>query len=120
MVKSVFMMAVASLVFATSPAVSGEDQASYKLHEYEGEKFQIYEPEDDRIAVRGMGFTAYITIHSSTGMYRESLDGWGTDRSSLEQALDAVCARILDRAKQPSKEELRKGLDEFYENLKSK
>ena len=118
--KKVFTLVIASLIFATPLSFSGEDQAPYKLHKYEGEEFQVYEPKDDRIAVMGLGFTGYITIHSSTGMYRESLDGWGTDRASLEQALDAVCARILDRAKQPSKEELRNGLFEFYENLKSK
>lgn len=100
------------------PVQRSTDGRRYKVFEYEGEKFNVFEPESERMAVEGMGLTAYISIHKATGMYRESLDGWGTERSSLKDALDGACGRIIDRVKQPGEEELRKGLDEFFEGLK--
>ena len=89
-----------------------------KTYEYNGEKFKVSEPKDCRMAVKGKGLTAYITIHEATGMYREALDGWGTDQITLEGALNGACRRILEKSNKPSKDELRKGLDEFYGNLK--
>ena len=52
-------------------------------------------------------------------MYRESLDGWGTDQTTLEGALKAACRRILERSRKPSNDELRKGLEDFYHSLES-
>ena len=89
-----------------------------KTYEYNGEKFTVSEPKDCRIEVKGKGLTAYITIHEATGMYRESLDGWGTDQTNLDSALNMICRRILEKSEKPSKEELCKGLGEFYDNLK--
>ena len=88
-----------------------------KTYECEGEKFTVLEPKDSRMEVTGKGMTAYITIHEATGMYRESLDGWGTDQTTLEGAVNGACRRILEKSKKPSEGELRKGLDEFYDNL---
>ena len=90
-----------------------------KTYEYEGEKFTVSEPRDSRIEVTGKGMTAQITIHEATRMYRESLDGWGTDQTTLEGALKAACRRILERSKKPSNDELRKGLEDFYDSLES-
>ena len=90
-----------------------------KTYVYEGEKFKVSEPKDSRMEVTGKGITASIKIHEATRMYRESLDGWGTDQTTLEAALNAACRRILQRSKKPSNDELRKGLEEFYDNLKS-
>ena len=88
------------------------------MYEYEGEKFQVFEPEDRRIAVKGKGLTAYITVHEATAMYRESLDGWGSDHKTLNGALDRACRRILNKSKKPSTDTLLKGLQDFYKTLK--
>ena len=108
---------IAALLFAAS-ALSEEAKVDYKLYEYEGEKFEIFEPQDRRIAVKGKGLTAYITVHEATRMYRESLDGWGADHNTPNRALDRACRRILDKSKKPSKDTLLKGLQDFYKTLK--
>lgn len=88
-----------------------------KTFKYNGEEFEVSEPKDCRIQVTGKGLTGEITIHEATGMYRESVLGWGTDQPSLENALNAVCARILKRASKPTQEDLCKPMAAFYENL---
>ena len=113
----VLIAGVAVLALAAS-AMSEESRVDYKLYEYEGEKFEVSEPQDGQIAVTGQGLTAYITVHDATGMYRESLDGWGTDQNTLKGALDSACRRILDKSKKPSQDVLLKGLHDFYESLK--
>ena len=113
----VLIAGVAALALAAS-AMSQEAKVNYKLYEYEGEKFEVYEPQEGRIAVSGKGLTAHITVHAATGMYREELDGWGTDQRTLEGALDTACRRILNKSKTPSRELLVKGLHDFYESLK--
>ena len=111
------MTGVAALLLAAS-ALSEEAKVNYKLYEYEGEKFEVFEPQDLQIAVKGKGLTAYITVHEATGMYREALDGWGSDQNTLNGALNGVCRRILNKSKKPSKDTLLKGLHDFYETLK--
>ena len=102
----------------TASALSQEANMNYKLYEYEGEKFEVFEPQEGRIAVKGKGLTAYITINEATSMYREELDGWGTDQNTLDGALNRACRRILDKSKKPSEDTLLKGLHDFYETLK--
>lgn len=87
--------------------------------ERRGHKFKVHKPVDCRIRVEGQGIEAEgeIYIHEATGTYRESVLGWGTDCSSLEQALDRVCKRMIERSAKPSQEELCKGMDEFYDSL---
>ena len=46
------MTGVAALLLAAS-ALSEEANVNYKLYEYEGEKFEVFEPQDGRIAVKG-------------------------------------------------------------------
>ena len=89
-----------------------------KLYEYQGEKFEVSEPKNCQMTVKAKGLTAIISIHEATGMYREDLDGWGTDQATLNGALDGACRRILEKSEKPSKEQLCKGIGEFYENLK--
>lgn len=109
----------AQLDVAPDQAVQQDaDGEQFKLFEYQGEKFKVFAPKDDRIAVEGMGLTAYISIHEATGKYREEFDGWGQDWDSPKDALDNACRRIMDRAKTPGEAELRKGLDELFEELK--
>ena len=88
-----------------------------KIFKFGGEEFEVSAPKDCRIEVVGKGLTGEITIHETTGMYRESVMGWGTDQSTLEGALRAVCRRILDRASKESPETLCKGMGHFYEKL---
>ncbi len=86
-------------------------------YEYGGETFEVSEPKDCRMTVTGKGLTAVISIHEATSMYREDLNGWGTDQTTLQGALDGACRRILDMAGKPTKDELCKGMDEFFDNL---
>ena len=86
-------------------------------YEYGGETFEVSEPKDCRMTVKGKGITANITIHEATQMYREDVNGWGTDQSSLQDALDRACDRIIDLAGKKTKDELCQGMDEFYQNL---
>ena len=88
-----------------------------KVFKFDGEEFEVSEPKGCRIEVVGKGLTGEITIHEETGMYRESLMGWGTDRPSLDDALSQVCRRILDRASKRATEDLCKGMGQFYESL---
>ena len=73
--------------------------------------------DDCTMKVSGRGLTAKITIHAATNMYREDLDGWGTDQKTLKGALDSACRRILDKAGRPSEKELCGGMDDFYDTL---
>ena len=100
---------------AWSNEVAGMD---YRQYEYSGEKFEVSEPKDGRMLVSGRGLTATISVHDATGKYREEVRGWGGDHPTLQQALESACGRILARAAQPSDDALRKGLDEFYDDLK--
>ena len=86
-------------------------------YEYNGETFEVSEPKNCRMTVAGKGLTAVISIHEATSMYREDLNGWGLDHSTLQGALDGACKRILNKAGKPSKDDLCKGMDEFFENL---
>ena len=88
-----------------------------KTFKYGGEEFEVSEPKNCRIEVTGKGYTGEITIHEATGTYRESVLGWGTDQPTLERALTNVCARILERASKPTKEDLCKPMEPFYKNL---
>ena len=88
-----------------------------KVFKFKGEEFDVSAPKDCRIEVVGKGLTGEITIHETTGMYRESLMGWGTDQPTLDDALKRVCGRILERASKEPTENLCKGMDQFYEGL---
>ena len=88
-----------------------------KEYIYSGEKFAVSKPDDCSMTVSAKGQTAKIAIHEATNMYRESLDGWGTDQKTLKGALDAACQRILVKAGRPSQKELCAGMDEFYASL---
>ena len=88
-----------------------------KEYVYKSEKFAVNKPDDCTMKVSGKGLTAEISIHTATNMYRESLDGWGSDHKSLNAALDSACRRILDKAARPSDKALCAGMDEFYGSL---
>ena len=51
-----------------------KSKVSHKLYEYEGEKFQVFEPKDRRIAVKGKGLTAYITVHEGTSRFLQNVE----------------------------------------------
>ena len=86
-------------------------------YKYEGEEFVITKPEACAMNVSRGEYTATISIHSATNQFRESLDGWGSDHSSLQLALDAACRRILQKSAKPTKEQLCSEMDEFYSSL---
>ena len=87
-----------------------------KIFKFDGEDFEVSEPKNCRIQVVGKGLTGEIKIHEATGTYRESLLGWGADQKTLDDALNGVCRRILERAAKDTAA-LCKGMDEFYKNL---
>ena len=86
-------------------------------YKYQGEEFVVTKPDTCAMEVSRGGYKAVISIHSATNQFRESLDGWGSDHSTLQQALDAACRRILDKATRPMKEQLCSEMDVFYESL---
>lgn len=86
-------------------------------YEYENETFTVSKPEDCMMEVSGKGLTAKISIHTATNMYRESLDGWGSDHKTLNAAVDSACQRILIKSARPPTKDLCVGMDEFYGSL---
>ena len=86
-------------------------------YKYQGEEFTITKPEVCAMKVSRGEYTAIVSIHSATNQFRESLDGWGIDHPSLQQALDAACRRILEKSARPTKEQLCSEIDEFYSSL---
>ena len=80
----------------------------YKHH---GEEFAITKRGACSMKVSRGEHTAVVSIHSATNRFRESLDGWGSDHSSLQKALDATRRRILEKSARPSKEQLRCNMD---------
>ena len=88
-----------------------------QTYKYQGEEFAITKPEACGMKISRGEYTAIILIHPATNQFRESLDGWGSDHASLQQALDAACRRILEKAGRPTKEQLCSEMDEFYSSL---
>ena len=43
---------------------------------------ELRELEDGRLALEGKQFTGYVSIHKPTGMYRGSVDGWGSQHKN--------------------------------------
>ncbi|MDE0453545.1 MAG: hypothetical protein OXI90_17470 [Gammaproteobacteria bacterium] len=100
------------------PECSEADVLPCKLYKYDGETFKLtFDPDAYRIAVEGKGLTAFVYIHESTRKFRESLEGWGTDQSSLDAALEGACRRIVNLAKEPRVEELQKRMREYFDDL---
>ena len=88
-----------------------------EVYKYQGDEFVVTKPDACAMHVSKGAHTADITIHPATNQFRESLDGWGQDHSSLQSALDSACRRILDKSARPGKEQLCSELDDFYASL---
>ena len=101
-----------------APASAQEQQTDRKFYECGSEKLKLKELADGRLALEGKKFTGYVSIHRPTGMYRGSVDGWGSQHKTPAQALEAACQWLLKRTKTASEEALRKRLHEFYEEWK--
>ena len=101
-----------------APASAQEQETDSKVYECGSEKMKLRELEDGRLALEGKQLTGYVSIHRPTGMYRGSVDGWGSQHKSPAEALKAACRRLQERAKAASEEDLRKRLHEFYEEWK--
>ena len=90
---------------------------SKQTYKYRGEEFLITKPDGCAMKVTKGRYTAVISIHAATNLFREDLDGWGSEHTSLQAALDSACRRILDKSARPSKEELCSEMGKFYESL---
>ena len=110
------LVAVATAVF-NAPA-SAQQEADSKIYECGSEKMKLKELKDGRLALEGKQLTGYVSVHRPTGMYRGSVDGWGSQHKTPEKALAAACQRLLKRAQTESEDALRKRLHEFYEEWK--
>ena len=110
-------VAAAIAVVLTTAASAEEKQTEAKVYECGGEKMTLTEEEGDRLALQGKGLTGYVSIHRPTGMYRGSVDGWGSQHKTPEEALDAACRWLLKKAQTLSEETLQKRLHEFFENV---
>ena len=90
---------------------------SQQIYKYKGEEFVITKPEACSLKVTKGRFTAAVSIHTATNLFRGTLDGWGTNHTSLQAALDAACRRILEQSARPPKEQLCSEMEKFYESL---
>lgn len=90
-----------------------------KTVRYDGEMFELSEPENGQMEVVGVGLSGQIAIHEPTGKFRESVLGWGGDHPTMQDAVLAVCRRMLLRSKGATRETLCKRMDEYYEDLES-
>ena len=88
-----------------------------QTYKYGDEEFVITKPDGCAMQVTKGRYTAVISVHPATNLFRESLDGWGNDHASLHAALDSACRRMLDKSARPSKEELCSEMGKFYESL---
>ena len=110
---------VAAATVAFNAAVSAEEQQTdSKVYECGSEKMELRELEDGRLALEGKQFTGYVSIHKPTGMYRGSVDGWGSQHKTPGEALEAACRWLLKKDETQSEEALKKRLHEFYEEWK--
>ena len=110
---------VAAITVALNVAASAEErQTNDKVYECGSEKMKLNELEDGRLELKGKQLTGYVSIHKPTGMYRGSVDGWGSQHKTPGEALDAACRWLLKKAETESEKTLRKRLHEFYEDLK--
>ena len=113
-----FALVAAATITLNVTALAEEQQTESKVYECGGEKMQLKELDDDRLALEGKNLTGYVSIHRPTGMYRGSVEGWGSQHKTPGEALDAACRWLLERAKAQSEEALKKALHEFYEGWK--
>ena len=110
---------VAAITVALNAAPSAEErQTDDKIYECGSEKMKLTELEDGRLEIKGKGVTGHVAIHKPTGMYRGSVDGWGSQHKTPREALDGACRWLLKKAETESEEALRKRLHDFYEGLK--
>ena len=90
---------------------------SQQIYKYKGEEFVITKPQACSLKVTKGRVTATVSIHSQTNLFRGALDGWGSNHTSLQAALDAACGRILEQSARPSKEQLCSEMEKFYESF---
>ena len=110
---------VAAITVALNVAASAEErQTNDKVYECGSEKMKLNELEDGRLELKGKQLTGYVSIHKPTGMYRGSVDGWGSQHKTPGEALDAACRWLLKKEETESEKTLRKRLHEFYEDWK--
>ena len=88
-----------------------------KPYKYKGEEFLVTKPEACVMNVTKGEYTAVVSIHAQTNTFRGDLDGWGSNHSSLPDALNAACDRILEKLAQPTPEQLCSEMDKFHESL---
>ncbi|MDE0246111.1 MAG: hypothetical protein OXM59_12305 [Gammaproteobacteria bacterium] len=88
-----------------------------KIYKYDGEEFTIAAPKECRIAVTHKGTAGKISIIEESGQFRVDTPSSATRHGALKDALHACCQRLVVAAKQLSRKEQCKHLDEFYDNL---
>ena len=113
-----FALVAAATITLNAPGLAEEEQTVSKTYECGGEKMQLTELDDGRLALEGKNLTGHVSIHRPTGMYRGSVEGWGSQHKTPEEALAAACRWLLKRAETQSEEALKKALHEFYESWK--
>ena len=110
------LIAAAILLSTSTPA---EEQTSgAKTYVCGDEEMKLTQLDDGRLALDGKGLTGHVSVHRATGMYRGSVDGWGSQHKTPREALDAACRWLLRKAATQSEEALKKELDKFYQEWK--
>ena len=88
-----------------------------KMYEYDGEKFEVSEPKDCKIRIEGRGQIGEIRVNETQGKYHVSVPGWADYVPDMKTALDACCAKLVERSKLRSEKELCGEMSAFYDGL---
>ena len=94
------------------------DNRTYKLYEHDGVMFKVFKPENDSISIEGLGGVGNVSVDKKRRVYLYSSPGViAYQADTAKQAFEKVLNQLIENARRPPVEQLRKGLDEFYEDL---
>ena len=97
---------------------TGEDGRTFKEYEHKSEKFKVFKPENDSISIEGLDGAGSVSIDRKRRVYLYSTPGViSYPANTVEQAFKKIADRLIKNAGRPPVAQLRKGLDEFYEDL---
>lgn len=98
---------------------SSEDGRSYKEYEHGGHMFKVFKPDNDRMAVELVGGgTGLVSVDTERRTYLYRTPGViAYDAVSAKAAFENVVNVLSKTAGQPPVDQLRKGLEDLYDEL---
>ena len=80
--------------------------------------FKVFKPENDSISIEGLGGVGNVSVDKKRRVYLYSSPGViAYQADTAKQAFEKVLNQLIENARRPPVGQLRKGLDEFYEDL---